>query len=188
MTKVINIIGAPGVGKSTYAAKLFAEMKAQGFSCELVQEFAKEIVYADNNKLRNDQLIVMGEQYRRTFVLDGKVDYIITDSPILLSVIYNRLTPKPYAPQFFDKVCLEAFNKFDNINIMLSHNSARQYQQEGRVENLVQSIKIERAISDLIVRQGLKCLRNPSVDFVIDELKRVEKRKNEAHCAEIGWR
>ncbi|MBR2220721.1 MAG: hypothetical protein IJ975_01110, partial [Clostridia bacterium] len=76
MTKVINIIGAPGVGKSTYAAKLFAEMKAQGFSCELVQEFAKEIVYADNNKLRNDQLIVMGEQYRRTFVLDGKVDYI----------------------------------------------------------------------------------------------------------------
>ena len=63
-----------------------------------MQEFAKEIVYADNNKLRNDQLIVMGEQYRRTFVLDGKVDYIITDSPILLSVIYNRLTPKPYVP------------------------------------------------------------------------------------------
>ena len=47
-------------------------MKAEGFSCELVQEFAKEIVYADNEKLRNDQLIVIGEQYRRTFVLDGK--------------------------------------------------------------------------------------------------------------------
>ena len=188
MTKVINIIGAPGVGKSTYAAKLFAEMKAQGFSCELVQEFAKEIVYADNNKLRNDQLIVMGEQYRRTFVLDGKVDYIITDSPILLSVIYNRLTPKPYMPQFFDQVCMDAFNKFDNINIMLTHNFERQYQQQGRIETLTQSIKIERAIARLAQHQALKVLRNPTIDFVINEIKRVENRKNQSVCAEIGWR
>lgn len=188
MTKVINIIGAPGVGKSTFAAKLFAEMKAQGFSCELVQEFAKEMVYANNDKLRNDQLIVMAEQYRRTFVLDGKVDYIITDSPILLGVIYNRLTTKPYPPETFDKVCTQAFNRFDNINIMLAHNLERPYQQQGRIENLAQSIKIERAIARLVYEQKLKVLRNPTVDFVIDELKRVEKQKNQAHCAEIGWR
>ena len=178
MTKVINILGAPGTGKSTYAAKLFAEMKAEGFSCELVQEFAKEIVYADNEKLRNDQLIVIGEQYRRTFVLDGKIDYIITDSPILLGIIYNKLTTKPYPSQHFDAICQNAFERFENINIFLTHQSNRIYQQSGRVEDFKQSLEIQKQISKFITENDLKYALNPSVEVVVAALKKKDL-KNE---------
>ena len=177
MTKVINILGAPGTGKSTYAAKLFAEMKAEGFSCELVQEFAKEIVYADNEKLRNDQLIVIGEQYRRTFVLDGKIDYIITDSPILLGVIYNKLTTNPYPSQHFDLVCKNAFERFENLNILLTHQPNRIYQQSGRVEDFEKSLDIQKQIISLIEENHLKCAVNPSVEHVVSALKKKEQKK-----------
>lgn len=177
MTKVINILGAPGTGKSTYAAKLFAEMKAEGFSCELVQEFAKEIVYADNEKLRNDQLIVIGEQYRRTFVLDGKIDYIITDSPILLGIIYNKLTTNPYPSQHFDLVCKNAFERFENLNILLTHQPNRIYQQSGRVEDFEKSLDIQKQIISLIQENHLKFAVNPSVEHVVSALKKKEQKK-----------
>ena len=36
MTKYINIFGGPGVGKSTTAALLFAEMKKSGLKAKLI--------------------------------------------------------------------------------------------------------------------------------------------------------
>lgn len=186
MTKVINVFGAPGVGKSTYAAELFAKMKQSGMSCELVQEFAKEMVYADNEKLRQDQLIVLAEQYRRTFVLNGKIDYIITDSPLLLSIIYNNLTPNPYPKESFNQVCVNAFNRFDNINILLTHQLKRAYEQNGRVQNLTESLQIQKQIVSVIYQNGLKCCTNPEIDRVVAALKKQNKKT--AFVAEIGWR
>ena len=42
---IINIFGGPGVGKSTVAADLFVIMKKEGYSVELVTEYAKELTY-----------------------------------------------------------------------------------------------------------------------------------------------
>jgi len=42
MTRVINLLGGPGVGKSTAAAKLFAKYKDEGKSVELVREYVKD--------------------------------------------------------------------------------------------------------------------------------------------------
>ena len=42
-TYVINIIGAPGVGKTTISALLFAKLKLRGYICEYVQEYAKKL-------------------------------------------------------------------------------------------------------------------------------------------------
>jgi len=46
--KVINLFGGPGCGKSTAAAGLFHLMKSNHMSVELVNEFAKEIVWENN--------------------------------------------------------------------------------------------------------------------------------------------
>lgn len=43
---VINIFGAPGAGKSTTAAALFALMKLEGYKVELATEHAKDRYYA----------------------------------------------------------------------------------------------------------------------------------------------
>lgn len=44
-TCVINIIGGPGLGKTTMAALIFANLKKKGFIVEYVQEYAKKLVW-----------------------------------------------------------------------------------------------------------------------------------------------
>ena len=39
---VVNLFGAPGAGKSTGAAYIFAILKMHGIDAELVTEFAKD--------------------------------------------------------------------------------------------------------------------------------------------------
>ena len=47
-TKVLNLYGGPGVGKSTGAAYIFSMLKLAGINCELVREYAKELVGAED--------------------------------------------------------------------------------------------------------------------------------------------
>ena len=43
-TLVVNLLGAPGSGKSTIAASIFSKLKFQNLNVELVSEYAKELV------------------------------------------------------------------------------------------------------------------------------------------------
>ena len=95
MTKVINFYGGPGSGKSTQASGLFYKMKAAGYSVELVNEFAKECVWEGNVPMLKDQLWVLAHQHRKLVRLRDKVDYIITDSPVLLSIVYRNVYDGP---------------------------------------------------------------------------------------------
>lgn len=45
MTKIINLFGGPGVGKSTIASGLFYYMKIAGYNVEAPQEWCKQKVY-----------------------------------------------------------------------------------------------------------------------------------------------
>lgn len=57
---VVNLFAEPGTGKSTAAAQIFSELKWQGFSCELVTEFAKEKVWEESYKVLDDQIYIFG--------------------------------------------------------------------------------------------------------------------------------
>ena len=88
MTKIINLIGGPGVGKSTIASGLFSELKQRKVSCEYVSEYAKEVTWEQTHKLLENQIHVFSEQFRRQYRLLGQVDFVITDSPLLLNTVY----------------------------------------------------------------------------------------------------
>lgn len=90
MTKVINLLGASGVGKSTTAAGLFYEMKKRGLEVELVNEYVKKWAWTGRKVGALDQVYIFGKQAKSEHDLYGKVDYIITDSPLLLSPIYEK--------------------------------------------------------------------------------------------------
>ena len=111
---VVNIFGGPGAGKSTAAAGLFHLMKNEGFKVELVTEYAKDIVWADRHKELNDQLYITAKQHHRLFLLKDKVDYCITDSPLLLSLVYCRMMPSSFAPFVMD-----LFHEYDNVAFIL---------------------------------------------------------------------
>jgi len=88
-TTVINLFGGPGCGKSTTAADLFAKLKAAGKNVELVREYVKDWAYEGRKIGALDQLYILGKQTHKEGLLYGKVDYIITDSPILLGPFYE---------------------------------------------------------------------------------------------------
>jgi len=152
---IINLYGAPGTGKSTLAAELFAELKKRNISTEITLEFAKELVYSEDKRLLRDQLIVLAEQYRRIFVLNKKVHFIITDSPVLLSIFYNRRNGSYYDP-FFTEIALQAHEKFNNINFLLERDFG--YNSQGRNESEQEAEVIQSGIK--------KFFRKRKIDFV----------------------
>jgi hypothetical protein len=91
MTTVINLYGGPGAGKSTAAAFLYSQLKMRGANAELVREYVKNWVWDGRVPTQYDQMYFLGKQIRSETMLYGKVDYAVTDSPVLLNAYYSRL-------------------------------------------------------------------------------------------------
>lgn len=127
--KAINLHAGPGTGKSTTAAGLFALMKHEGYKVELVTEYAKELCY-EGTLAGADQIDIFVEQWRRMRRLEGQVDYVITDSPLMFSLIYHE--PKSGEGWYRDAV-LHAYNQFDNFNVFLRR--VKPYQAFGRLQD-----------------------------------------------------
>ena len=129
--KVINMFGAACSGKSTNSAGLAYELKKDGFKVELVTEFAKELCITKSEHLLENQIWVFGNQYHKMKYLSDDLDFIITDSPIMLSAWYG----KKYNYQFESLYPLikEVHNSFDNINIFLER--AHSWDPYARVQS-----------------------------------------------------
>ena len=139
-TTVINLFGGSGIGKSTQAAHLFYHLKCLGHSAEYVNEYIKEHIWANRKDvIRSDtdikQDYIFAKQHKKQYILQGKVDYIITDSPLPLSAFYaykDELYP------YLEGYVIGCFNRFNNINILLKRNPELPFQTEGRLQKTVE--------------------------------------------------
>lgn len=145
---VVNLYGGPSSGKSTIAAGVFSLLKLHGVVCELVTEFAKDLVWEDRDKTLHDQHYIFGKQHHRMWRLKDKVDVIITDSPIILSIIYK---PKTIGDGF-DRSVIEANNNFNNFNVFLKRVF---YSELGRKHDEEQAKGIDSLIKTLLLNNGI---------------------------------
>ncbi len=150
--KVINFFGGAGVGKSTQAAGLFYHMKSLGYNVELINEYAKEMVWEGHREIMPDQLFLLAQQHRKQLRLKDKVDYCITDSPILLNVVYRDMYGEPVYTSLLDELSIECHNKYENINIVLARTGSEQFKNEGRLQDYIASCTVDDRILDLLNR------------------------------------
>ena len=126
---VVNLCGAPGAGKSTGAAYIFSQLKMKGINCELITEFAKDKVWEGSRAAFENQLYLFANQYFRMTRCENKVDVIITDSPLLLNLIYN--TDKERLGDDFNNLVINLFNSYNNLNYFI--NRVEPYNPDGRL-------------------------------------------------------
>lgn len=139
-TIVINFFGGPGTSKSITAADVYAKIRWAGINAEIALEYAKELVFAkDMGKLQN-QVYITGQQLQRLVRLNGQVEVIVCDSPLLLSTFYDKNKSNALRD-----LCLEQFNKFNNINYFINRKDEL-FETEGRIHNLEESKKKDRQI------------------------------------------
>ena len=154
-TLVVNLFGGAGIGKSTLAAGLFYNLKCDGYEVELVTEYAKELTWQQHMGVLSNQLYVTAKQLNRVHRLLGKVDVIITDSPIILGIIYGGFGATPS----FRPCIVEIFNEFSNINFLLERTV--DYNPNGRNQNKEAAIAVDNRIETLLVEETIDFIRLP---------------------------
>lgn len=152
-TRHLHIYGAPGVGKSTLAAVIYAEMKLAGISVELVQEYAQEHVWAGTlDSLLQGHITL--EQIRREEALIGKVDWIVTDSPPLLGPAYADIGQD----ERLRHRVMDLTDGWRTNSLFLTRGPIRdaEFEQEGRIHNAKESAVLEKRIQRIMQISGIE--------------------------------
>lgn len=136
-TKVINLYGGSGVGKSTVAALLFAQMKMFRKDVELVREYVKMWAWTNKKVRPADQIYLLGKQSAYESFLYGNVEYVVTDSPVMLAGAYAEWHSGADGKYVSDaaKSFYEVSQKSHNVtylNYFLGRNNA--FETKGRYE------------------------------------------------------
>ena len=172
-TIVVNFFAGPGCGKSTGASWLFSQLKLNGVDCEYVSEFAKDKVWENNGEVFKCEFYITGKQSFKVSRCFGKVDVIITDSPIAISMVYSESDK-------FKAAVLEEFNKYEknNMNILLRrtipYDSNGRFQTEDEAKNIDDKIKStldESEIPYMIINGNVDGYKS-ILDIVLEKLNK----------------
>ena len=150
-TIVINFIGCPGSGKSTAAAEEYVRLKKEGKSAYLVTEFATDCILAGKEKVLKNQRVLFQHQLRRVRLAIGKVEYIVTDSPLLLNIVYARYNGMN--DKIFEREVKTAIKGMTNEYRYLGPRYI--YTAINRVHTEEQAKQIDQVIRDVLKENGM---------------------------------
>ena len=170
---LVNLFGVPGAGKSTGAAYIFSQLKMMGVNAELITEFAKDKVWEESKEAFNNQAYLFGQQYFRITRCEEKVDVIVTDSPLLLSALYNT---SEILGEDFNNLVVKVSKSYNSLNYLLDRD--KPYNPKGRLQTEEESnalvpelIKLlEKTNTEYITMKGNIDNYNKIVQKVVDKL------------------
>lgn len=144
-TLVVNFYSGPSTGKSTMAAGVYTQLKKEGVNCELVVEFARDLIWEESYRTLQNQIYVFAHQFHRLWRLKERVDVAIVDSPLLLTLAYDSTGSQP-----FKDLVYEQYQTFDNMDYFLTRMRPFDSTDEGRVHDEEESKRIDRTIKHLL--------------------------------------
>lgn len=150
-TLIVNLFGVAGAGKSTGSAYVFSQLKMRGINVELITEFAKDKVWENNDEVFKNQAYIFGKQSFKISRVKDKVDVIITDSPLPLSIFYNS---DKVLGESFNTTVMNVFNSYDNINYLILRN--KPYNPIGRLQTKEESDALKQPLIDLLDNRDIQ--------------------------------
>lgn len=169
-TLVINLCGGPGTGKSTLCAQLFYLLKSQDIDVEMATEYVKDLVFEESFKKIENQIYIFGKQHNRLYRLKNKVKVIITDSPLLNSIVYYN-GDNPH----FEPLVIWEFKAMNNLTFYLERSF--EYVQNGRMQSIDGAKKVDETYKSLLDKYKIEyvSLRSPYdvnqiVQSIIDKI------------------
>ena len=176
---VINLFGAPSAGKTTCANYLTWKLKSVfQASTDYVTEAAKEKTWEGNKTALDAQEYIFGLQsYNVALRLNKGVDILITDSPLPLSVLYNR---SPVLGEDFNRTVMNVFNSYHNINYFLER--VNDYDPVGRWQTEAESDalgdKLKSLLKRLEIKYAVKKGNNEGYEEIFQEIAGICKKLN----------
>ena len=165
-TLVINLTGGPGTGRSTLSANLFAKLKIAGVDVELAPEYVKDLVWEESFKKIGNQIYIFAKQHNRLYRLKNKVKVIITDSPLLNSIVYyNDNNPH------FEPLVIWEFKAMNNLTFYLERSF--EYVQNGRMQDIEGAKKVDDTYKNLLDKYEIDytSIRSPyNVDSIVESI------------------
>lgn len=206
-TIVVNIFGGPGAGKTTAAWEIAEKLrkynsphtgKPRNFVVEYVPEYAKELTWDKNceyitplQRRHAEELLdgnpyhqreIFNEQLKRVMRLYGQCDFIITDSPVLLTMLYmidsqdgQDVCHSQYVRLCED--CLDAHNAYPSFNMRVNRGSY--YEQAGRNETMAQAHQKDIELTELLSKYVPNCgsYSREHIDTAINNMVRLHDAK-----------
>lgn len=116
---------------------------------------------------------MLAKQSQKIERLKGKVDWVITDSPVLLSSIYANDS----YPQCFHDTVLWVWRQYCNFTFFIDRSG--DYQDWGRVETKEQSEEVDRKILKYLESNNIPFNRfKAEPDIHLKMVAMVEKASN----------
>ena len=145
-TKVINLVGGPGAGKTTIASGVFNLLKMSARDAELVTEYPKSLVWEERKRTFDDSLYLFAKQAHIQWTINNKVQYMVTDRPLIMSNMYHNFWMAQDWPdewnEAFYKLVKETWDLYDNQVYLI--NRVIPYQNNGRNENEQEALQQDK--------------------------------------------
>jgi len=170
MTLIVNFFCGAGGGKSSMSTGVFSELKWMGINTEYVAEWCKMMVWEERTAPFQNQNYIFGKQHYNIQRLVGKLDVVITDSPILLSAFYNNPINET-----FNQHVLNEFNKFNNINYFIER--VKPYNPKGRFQTAEEAkqddIKLRKMLDNFGIKYSIIKGEKTSTEIIANQIKNI---------------
>lgn len=152
MALIVNLVAGPGAGKSTTAAGVFHELKMRGYNAEYVMEYAKDVTWEDASAKLENQIYVLGKQWHRLWRVANKVDVVVTDCPLFLSLVYGE-----FEPDCFKELVLYCHNQNENMTYFIDR--VKKYNPLGRNQTELEAHAIDESVLRLLDKYAFQYQR-----------------------------
>ena len=154
-TKVINIIGGPGSDKSLFSAAIILFLNLHHKTVETIPDYAKSLVWQQNFEVLKNQYFIAQRQFEMLNLLDGQVQFLITECSLPQVLYYNEHYPENICDVGTTRAqILEWYHQHNNINILVERGD-KKYVHTGRFQDEDQAREVDRGLRTTLLTEGI---------------------------------